>query len=386
MVGFLGLGACAGTAWDGAQSGDSGSVDSGSVDSGTADSGTVDSGSIDSGTADSGTADSGTADSGTVDSGTVDSGTVDSGTVDSGTVDSGTADAGPQGSAPAWFVAQTPGVWIAIAGEPGERVSDVVPSPVPVNPAGEVSGSPASIMAAWTGGAVDQARGEYILCANGGHADYSGNEAYALALREAIPRWRRLSDPTPNNQIFYNEPPGASGAVNGDGRPRAMHSTFEAFGDGRVWFGLQNAYASPAGGLSKAVWSYNRDALGAAATPLPWTASNLGPWEFHGMVPTPYDGSALKFGVSVFDRVGHKVWSLSGSGANSSVYWSVDTQGTTFGTINAYAANQSFGSWGGWAVVAHDLRILVAGDSYRNVITVLDLEAKRRTRGRKLRT
>jgi hypothetical protein len=279
----------------------------------------------------------------------------------------------PPGPAPAWFLGMADGTWTTVAGATGSRIQDCLPNPVPTNPAGQVSGSPAGITAAWTGGAVDQTRGEYILCANGGHADYSGNEAYAIALRDAAPAWRRLSDPTPNAQITFDDNTGSQGAVNADGRCRAMHSTFECYADGQVWFGLQNAYASPAGGLSKSIWAYNRDSLGAATTPLPWTASNLGPWAYCGPVPTSYDGSVLKFGVAVFDRINHNIWALAGASANYSVYWSIPTQGSNIGKATAYAANQKFGSWGGWAAVAYDLRILVACDLQLNAITVLDL-------------
>ena len=54
-------------------------------------------------------------------------------------------------------------------------LSDVSPSPVP-------PGSRHAIVTAWTGGCVDQDRGELILAANGGHTDYAGNEVYACQL------------------------------------------------------------------------------------------------------------------------------------------------------------------------------------------------------------
>lgn len=285
----------------------------------------------------------------------------------------------PPGQAPSWFLNMTEGTWTEVAGSAGQRIQDCLPSPVPNNGAGQVQGSPDSIATAWTGGAVDQARGEYILAGNGGHADYPGNEAYAISMRDPTPRWRRISDPTPNSSLIFDDAPTASGALNADGRPRAMHSTFECYGDGRVWFPLQNSYASPSGGSSKGLVSYSRDSLGNASTPLPWTGSNLGPWAVHSPINFASVGisdlSSVIFGVGVFDRVGHKVWGLGGNSANYTVYWSVDTTGSTLGQNRVYKQNKSFGHWGGWAVVAHDLRILVAGDHLRNVITVLNLDA-----------
>ncbi len=184
---------------------------------------------------------------------------------------------GTVGPAPAWFVNAAEGSWTTVAGAANQTIENVLPNPVPNNP----GSSPNSITAAWTGGGVDQPRGEYILCANGGHADYPGNECYAISMRSETPAWRRLSDPTPQSHIVFNDSVGPLGAVNADGRPRAMHSTFECYGDGRVWFPEQNSYTSPGGGTTHAVISYNRDALGAGTTPLPWTLADLGPWNLH---------------------------------------------------------------------------------------------------------
>ena len=273
----------------------------------------------------------------------------------------------PPGEAPEWFLALPERTWSTIAGGSGQRIVDRLPSPVPHSEG--FPDSPASITTAWTGGSVDQARGEYLLVGNGGHADYPGNEGYALALRTATPTWRRLSDPTPNSVIgtLTNEGNGSYS----DGRPRAMHSTFQCYGDGRVWFALQNSVSSGGGGTINRVVAYNREGLGAGSSPLPYT-SGMGPWETYGQIPNVGDLSSMIFGVSAFDRVGHKVWGLGGNSANLTRYWSIDTTGTR-GTIKFYQANQSFGHWGGWVAVAHDLRILVAGDHLRNTITVLDL-------------
>lgn len=276
------------------------------------------------------------------------------------------------GSAPAWFLNASEGSWVAIAGSTEQKISDVLPNPVPH--VESHPDNPGSITAAWTGGAVDQARGEYLLVGNGGHADYPGNEGYSLSMREAAPKWRRLSDPTPNAQMANVSDEGDGKYM--DGRPRAMHSTFECFGDGRVWFPLQNSVTSNGGGTINGVVSYNRDMLGAAQSPLPWTAANLGPWEIVGKpFSSGTDLTAMIFGGCAFDRVNHKIWALGGNSANYTRYWSVDTSGSTLGKITTYSAGQSFGHWGGWIVVAHDLRILIAGDHLRNTITVFSLDS-----------
>jgi len=272
------------------------------------------------------------------------------------------------GAAPAWFTGMADNTWIGVASATGQRIMDVLPSPVPTVWGGD---NPNSIAMAWCGGAVDQGRGEYLLCGNGGHANYPGNEGYALALRTATPGWRRLSDPTPNGNLgdVTNEGNGTYA----DGRPRAMHATFECFGDGRVWFALQNSVTSGGGGSINGIVAYNRDSVGNRSTPLPWTASNLGPWEIYGGLPgVGYLGGYI-FGVSAFDPVDHKVWGLGGNGANYTVFWSIGTSGANLGVKNCYQRNQSYGNWGGWVCVAPELRILVAGDHLRNTICVLDL-------------
>lgn len=277
----------------------------------------------------------------------------------------------PAGAAPAWFIEMQEGTWTAVAGGSGQRISDVLPSPVPYT--GLSGENPTSITKAWTGGSVDQTRGEYILCANGGHADYPGNEAYGLSLRDATPAWRRLSDPTPNGQM--PQPPSSEGnGLYNDGRPRAMHNTFQCFGDGRVWMPSMNSVTSPGGGFVNRVISYNRDGLGAASSPLAWTGSNLGPWSDYGALSGVNPNLAL-FGTAVFDRIAHRAYGLGGNSANSTHWWYINTQGASIGKGQVYTSGQSYGNFGGWAVCAHDLRIIVAGDMLRQTVCVLSLNS-----------
>jgi len=273
---------------------------------------------------------------------------------------------------PLWWANLANSTWTQVATVFPNRLQDNYPSPIPnTGLSGESSNS---ISGAWSGAAVDTVRREYILCANGGHADYPGNEAYALSLGEEIPRWRRLSDPTPNGVM----PTGGNfDEGNGrwsDGRPRAMHNCFVNFGDGRVWIPFLNSVSSGGGGSVNGVFSYNRDSLGAASTPLPWTSQNLGPWVDHGavagMYPNPF---TLIFGVSVFDPVTHHVYGLPGNGTNNLAWWRVSTFGATLGNSDWYQSGQGFGHFGGWAICADDLRIVVAGCHATNTICVLDL-------------
>jgi len=273
-------------------------------------------------------------------------------------------------AAPSWFTGMADDTWMAVAGATGQRITDVLPNPVPHT--GLSGENPNAITLAWCGGAVDQGRGEYLLCGNGGHADYPGNEGYALSMRSETPAWRRLSDPTPNGNMgdVMNE----GGGIYADGRPRSMHASFECFGDGRVWHMLQNSVTSGGGGSVDGIVAYNRETIGTRTTPLPWTASNLGPWELYGSVSPKFYLGIYIFGVAAFDPVDHKMWGLGGNGAGNTPYWSIGTGPSNLGVKNSYASNQSFGHWGGWACVAPELRILIAGDHYRKTICVLDLK------------
>src|SRR5262249_14273351 len=113
------------------------------------------------------------------------------------------------GSAPAWFVNAVDGQWTTVAGASNQTIKSVLPNPVPTN----AGSHPGNIVAAWTGAGVDQNRGEYMLVANGGHADYPGNEGYALALRSETPAWRRLTDPSPQAQLVFNDTLSAVGPI-----------------------------------------------------------------------------------------------------------------------------------------------------------------------------
>jgi hypothetical protein len=164
--------------------------------------------------------------------------------------------------------------------------------------------------------------------------------------------------------------------VNADGRPRAMHSTFECYGDGRVWFPEQNSYASPAGDTTHACISFDRDSLGEGATPLPWTASNLGPWTLH---PKPDFGgfgvTATAFGRADWDRVGHKVWAVGGNNnINNPFYWSVETAGANIGRSVVYRKGGSLDNFNSWVAIAHDLRIMICGGNALNRIWVFNMD------------
>jgi fibronectin type III domain protein len=282
-------------------------------------------------------------------------------------------------TAPAWWTSLADGAVTTIAGGVGQRISDVFPSPTPSTPLGGegIHG----ITDSWDGAAVDWKRGELLLIANGGHADYPGNEGYALALRAATPGWRRISDPTPNSYLATYSSVN-SVQTYGDGRPRSDHTSgWPTYLDGQVWFPAQSA--TPAiGSAAPAAYSYNRDRLGAALTPMPHSdnGGTINPFEIWGQIPgmagTGSNG-AFTFGCACADPYEHYVYAFSGFGYDRTTfyYWRIKTLGPNKGQMQSWLAN------GGnpyanahWCICAPELRIAVIGDDSANQrIIVLDL-------------
>jgi hypothetical protein len=257
--------------------------------------------------------------------------------------------------------------WIAIAdgsgaaGTGGNRINQVLPSPVPNS--GLSGEGPSGIASAWCGASTDQRRGEVMLVAGGGHADYPGNEGYALALRDSRPGWRRISEPTP--QARLTQLTVTNGVMTySDGRPRADHNSgWPVWGDGRIWFGAQSAATSGNGDAGSGAYSYNRDALGTALTPMPHTDNGgaINPWQIHGQVPgmeLAQSNGAYTFGSACFDRYTHQYWAFAGFGWDRTTpfYWRVKTIGPTLGARQAFQANNGNPFFNcGWAVSLYDL-------------------------------
>jgi hypothetical protein len=116
-----------------------------------------------------------------------------------------------------------------------------------VTPTVRVPGSLNSRIDAWTGLATDTVTNKMYSAANGGHADYSGNEVYEIDLTSENPTWRLLREPTPESQIIAGN--GSLGIFNNyykDGRPSSTHTYYALqfissrqsvfkFGAGSTW-------------------------------------------------------------------------------------------------------------------------------------------------------
>lgn len=267
---------------------------------------------------------------------------------------------------PAWATQIADAVWSQIAtgsgsgNAGGNTISAVLPSPLPQ--VGNLGGDAVSVTNAWCGGFFDSDNGEYGFCANGGHADYVGNEVYVLALRVATPSWRRIIDPTPNS-VMAGAAWQTEASTWPDGRSRAMHNSFQVWADGRIWMPYQNSVTSQGGGGEQIACSFNRASLGVALSPQAW-ANNPGPWNFFGAIPviSGVDPGSTKFGSCCYDRVNKKVWAAGGSNINVPTIWSIVTAGGSLGQMNGFTPGGSgFGAILAMAC-AYDLGIVIGFD------------------------
>jgi len=295
--------------------------------------------------------------------------------------------------APRWFLEAPEKAWIEIAAGDlrqdlpgfarGNRLADVRyhwPSGV------KFTGGFANICNDWTGACIDQARGELLLAANGGHSSYAGNEVYCCSIRSDYPGWRRLIDPTPAEYILYNPGVNPPVAVNpfrhsdpsevsiadyadrpngpdsapsmaNHGRMRSVHGYARCvWAEGKIWYVGQDAYNCAAGHSCGGVWSFDRDGLGERRQPLAHNATNPWPWDLHGVVAT--GGNFFPGGCAAYDRISRQIYSLPQGNNPSVVVMNLRSNTVQQHSIAPLSFNGGFKYQ--WAAVASDLRILIA--------------------------
>jgi hypothetical protein len=162
-----------------------------------------------------------------------------------------TVQAPVQSAAPAWFAGSGGGstglpylTWVPLAAgqlrtdlqpwQRGRTIKDEVP-PGPY----QGNQSPDDIIQAGNGAAVDQARLEMMLVANGGHSGYQGNEGYRLVLNTAIPYYQRMTEPTPYADLNWHIDADATANPEGNQywarNQRLSPGNGIAASNGRVW-------------------------------------------------------------------------------------------------------------------------------------------------------
>ena len=126
---------------------------------------------------------------------------------------------------PAWVSSISVGAWAQIS---GTNLSSVEPGSPPPGSTG-----PSSKIGAWTSLVVDESTSTVYQIAGGGHGDYSGNEADALALNVETPAWANVLAPsaTVTNGNYY-----------ADGKPSARHHYY-----GVVWNSADSKIMLPSG-------------------------------------------------------------------------------------------------------------------------------------------
>lgn len=179
---------------------------------------------------------------------------------------------------PQWRRRMTPGQWYNI---PGTSLATAVPrNPVP--------GHPGNRIGAWNGLAADVRTNRLYTAANGGHADYAGNEVCEIDLSVDEPQWRILRQPTAVEYIVKSSSTRAGKEFHDyylDGRPASTHTYYALqflasrnavfkFGAGSLWgsgneanwktdaFSLTNLDWHPAGTWPDVVPGSRRDVVG----------------------------------------------------------------------------------------------------------------------------
>ena len=115
---------------------------------------------------------------------------------------------------PAWRQGLAIGEWVEL---PSADLRQVLPD---IMPGGGYYGR----IDAWNGFAADVVNNVVYLGAAGGHADYAGNEVYAIDLTAAAPTWTLETQPSPASAYTIDEP------YYLDGLPSSMHTYYS------MWF------------------------------------------------------------------------------------------------------------------------------------------------------
>lgn len=114
------------------------------------------------------------------------------------------------GGTPAWRQTLAKWQWFELQG------TSLANQPV-TNPFNGAMERPRARIDAWNGLAANTADNRVFLAAAGGHADWAGNEVYAIDLSAPTPSWSILRGPSAGSTIVTNQ------AYYTDGRPSSTH-------------------------------------------------------------------------------------------------------------------------------------------------------------------
>lgn len=205
-------------------------------------------------------------------------------------------------------------------------VAAVAPSPLPGGTTGH-----AAVTTAYSGGMKDTLRKRLCLH-GGGHADYFGNEWYAIGMEANAPAWQRLSTPSASF---------GSGDRMSDGAPRACHTyrhlSYDPASD--RYLCTSRPYFSQDGASSRSVDAFN---------------PTTGTWQQRADNLIG-DGNGIIHGGGLYDSTLLKHWIIANESFNSTTQFD---QATNTHTIKG-GGNLLLDMGGGGLEIATNRRILI---------------------------
>ncbi len=185
-----------------------------------------------------------------------------------------------------------------------------------------------SIIIAWCGFGLDQARRTLFSLRNGGHADYYGNEVYSIDFGATSPVWSRPKNASSNSG---GNPPA--------GFPNSSHSYFDHSGGSGRWFSTHTGSGSPSGFTDgNRAWEFNADTLA---------------WINRGVIGNQ---NSVGNGSSAFNSVTNQLILVGDSNPCVKVY---DVAGSNFTLLSSLNQSASFG-----------IEEMVAVDTTNNILLV----------------
>lgn len=244
----------------------------------------------------------------------------------------------PNNPTPVWFTNMQDKTWST----PVSNTLDNVKDPLFSN------NTAIPLMEAWTTATFDESRGEFLMCAQGGHGDYAGNETYALKIKQTSPSWSRLNN--------ASSPSGGSETtgVYGDGKPRANHGyNTQVFANNRIWR-LGMPAVSSSGTNYRFIWAFNRSTL---------------QWENYGDDGTKHlAGGWANEGSCAYDAGTNCIYSIYNY-ANDEGIWRINV---LTGEKKVYPNGCQIGY--SWSVVIPESRAWIVGGGNPEQLWVFDLD------------
>lgn len=208
------------------------------------------------------------------------------------------------GGDPAWYAAANTSEWLALNGGAADTLSAVNPCPANNCSYSSVEGQ-AGVIDDWCGAVASPY--SLLICAQGGHLGYAGNEVYEFVFNTTSPRWHRRVEPSSSQQENV--------AYYADGKPTSRHGY------------RHDCYIAAGTNGSRWYAPYGYSAFGnSPGTFAPGASYVLGSsgYDPQGTFPN-FPGDINYDAYTAYDPVGHKVY-VQETGLVSGLWrlWSLD--------------------------------------------------------------